>query len=183
MTDPARSRMTSDEFIAWAMQRDDGRRYELVAGEVVAMAPERAAHARAKLRITRKLADVVKAAGLPCEVFADGPVVQVDAATAYEPNATVRCGEPIPDDATSIADPMIVVEVLSLSSRAWDSGAKLADYFRVPSVTHCPIITTERRTIIHHAQQPDGGIVTSLIPHDGVVRLDPPGIEIREVFG
>jgi Uma2 family endonuclease len=34
--------MTSDQFIAWAMEQPEGRRYELVAGEVVTMAPERA---------------------------------------------------------------------------------------------------------------------------------------------
>ena len=41
MSEPARRRMTSDEFIAWAMEQ--GSRYELVAGEVVGMAPERSA--------------------------------------------------------------------------------------------------------------------------------------------
>jgi hypothetical protein len=36
--------MTTDEFLAWAMARPEGERYELVAGEVVAMSPERAGH-------------------------------------------------------------------------------------------------------------------------------------------
>jgi Uma2 family endonuclease len=49
MTAPAY--MTADEFIAWAMQQPEGQHYELVAGEVVAMAPERAAHGRMKGRI------------------------------------------------------------------------------------------------------------------------------------
>jgi Uma2 family endonuclease len=38
-------RMTVDQFIDWAMAQPDERRYELVAGEVVAMAPEPAVHA------------------------------------------------------------------------------------------------------------------------------------------
>ena len=41
-------RMTVDQYLSWAMAQPDERRYELVAGEVVAMAPERAAHARRK---------------------------------------------------------------------------------------------------------------------------------------
>ncbi len=41
--------MTADEFIDWAMAQPEGQRYELVAGEVVAMAPERSAHALTKL--------------------------------------------------------------------------------------------------------------------------------------
>jgi Uma2 family endonuclease len=43
MAEPAKKRWTVDEFLAW----DDGtdRRYELVDGEIVAMAPPREAHA------------------------------------------------------------------------------------------------------------------------------------------
>ncbi len=51
MSEPSPARMTADEFIAWAMQQPEGQRYELVAGEVVGMAPERAGHARGKGRI------------------------------------------------------------------------------------------------------------------------------------
>jgi hypothetical protein len=39
MSDQARARMTSDEFLAWAIGQGEGEHYELVAGEVVAMAP------------------------------------------------------------------------------------------------------------------------------------------------
>ena len=182
MSDPAHTRMTSDEFIAWAMQQDDGRRYELVAGELVAMAPERASHARVKLRIARNLIQAVEAAGLPCEVFTDGMVVEVDASTTYEPDASLRCGTVVPDEATKITDPLIVVEVLSPSTRARDAGAKLADYFRLPSLRHYLIVTTERRTIIHHARDESGAIRTSIIA-DGKVQLDPPGIELSGIFG
>ena len=44
-------RMTVDQFLAWLENGPEGVRYELVAGEVVAMAPERAAHARRKAEI------------------------------------------------------------------------------------------------------------------------------------
>ena len=43
----AKLRMTPDQFIAWTMQQPEGERYELVDGEVLAMAPERAGHTRA----------------------------------------------------------------------------------------------------------------------------------------
>jgi Uma2 family endonuclease len=35
-------RMKVPEFLSWADKQPDGKRYELVDGEVVAMAPERA---------------------------------------------------------------------------------------------------------------------------------------------
>ena len=47
-TPPHPSRFTADAFLAWAVEQPRGR-YELVGGEVVAMAPERVGHARLKL--------------------------------------------------------------------------------------------------------------------------------------
>ena len=123
--------MTADDFIAWAVEQPKRPRYELVAGELVLMAPERAAHARVKGAVWRALDDALRAARLPCEAYLDGMAVKVDDSVVYEPDALVRCGEPLPDDAVKVTDPMIVVEVLSPSSLARDTGAKLEDYFRL----------------------------------------------------
>ena len=177
----APARMTADEFIAWAMEQPEGEHYELVAGEVVAMAPERAVHGRMKGRIYESLAQVIRDGGLPCETFPDGMIVQVDADTLYEPDALVRCGPPLDDNATRILDPIIVVEVVSPTSRKRDSGGKLADYFRLASVRHYLIVMTETRTIIHHERDVAGAIATRII-RDGRIRLDPPGIELSELF-
>jgi Uma2 family endonuclease len=49
--DKPSGRMTVDQFLSWAMAQPDGPRYELVDGEVVAMAPERAGHARRKAAV------------------------------------------------------------------------------------------------------------------------------------
>ncbi len=182
MSAPAPARMTSDEFIAWAMSRPRGERYELTAGEVVAMAPERAVHARTKLRVVRRLAEAIEAQGLACETYADGMAVEVDTTTIYEPDALVRCGAPLPDNAIKVTDPVIVVEVLSPSTRARDAGAKLEDYFRLPSMRHSLIVKTENRTVIHHARDAAGAIATRIIT-DGTITLDPPGIALRDVFG
>lgn len=150
--------MTSDEFIAWAMEQPEGRRCELVAGEVVAMAPERTAHTLTKFRITRRLAEAVEREGLACQVFPDGMAVEVDATTIHEPDALVRCGPPMPDDAV-----------------------KLADYFRLPSVRHYLLVRTEDRVVIHHARNDDGTILTRIV-RDGPIRLDPPGLLLTDLF-
>jgi Uma2 family endonuclease len=47
---PPPGRMTVEDFVSWAMAQPEGR-FELVNGAVVAMVPERAAHARLKARI------------------------------------------------------------------------------------------------------------------------------------
>jgi Uma2 family endonuclease len=181
MTSVAPKTLSSEEFIAWAMTRPEGERYELVAGEIVAMAPERAAHARLKFRIARRLAEAIEAAGLNCEVFTDGMAVQIDAATVYEPDALVRCGPDLNDAAVKVLDPVIVVEVLSPSSRARDAGAKLADYFRLPSLRHYLILKTENQTAIHHFRDEQGRIETRIVSR-GPLALDPPGIELSDIL-
>lgn len=182
MSQPAASafpRMTSDEFIVWAMEQPEGQRYELVAGEVVAMAPERLAHARAKHRIARCLEDAITAAGLRCEALPDGVSVEVEEGVVYEPDALVRCGEPLPDDAVKIFDPVIVVEVVSPSARARDTGAKLEDYFRLPSLHHYLIVKTENRAVIHHRRLDDGtGTIATRIVRAGEIELTPPGLRV-----
>jgi Uma2 family endonuclease len=173
--------MTSDQFIAWAMEQPEGRRYELVAGEVVAMAPERSAHALTKFQVARRLAEAVERDGLLCTVYPDGMAVEIDAATTYEPDALVRCGAAPPPDATKLNDPVIGVEVLSPSSRARDAGAKLIDYFRLQSVHHYLIVRTEDRAIIHHSRNADGTILTRIV-REGTLRLDPPGLSVTGPF-
>ena len=58
MTAVTKLRMNADEFIAWAMNQPKGQRYELVGGEVVAMAPERS---------TRAPSWTIISGSLPCD--------------------------------------------------------------------------------------------------------------------
>ncbi|MEK0085326.1 Uma2 family endonuclease [Benzoatithermus flavus] len=176
MTVSPRARMTADAFIAWAMEQPEGERYELVQGEIVAMAPERSAHALTKARIWRALDDAIAAAGLHCTAYPDGMSVEVDEDTVYEPDVLVRCGEPLPDEAVKLQDPLIVVEVLSPSTRARDAGAKLEDYFRLPSLRHYLIVKTENRSVIHHRRGEAGRIETHILRGSGRLELEPPGL-------
>ena len=179
MSEASRNRMTSDEFIAWAMEQDG--RYELVAGEIVGMAPERIAHTRAKQHIWRRLAEAIEAGNLPCEALVDGMAVEVDETTTYEPDALVRCGARLPSGTVKLHDPIIVVEVVSPSGLARDAGAKLKDYFRLSSVQHCLILKTENRTIVHHQRGGEGIILTRIV-HEGPILLEPSGVALTDCF-
>jgi Uma2 family endonuclease len=181
MSEAAPAPMTSDAFIAWAMEQPEGCRYELLAGRVVAMAPERSAHALTKANVWRRLTEAIERDALLCIVYPDGMAVVIDETTTYEPDALVRCGPPVPPDTVKLTDPVIVVEVLSPSTRARDHGDKLIDYFRLPSVSHYLIVRTEDFAIIHHARNPDGTILTRIV-RDGVLRLDPPGLMVTGLF-
>jgi Uma2 family endonuclease len=173
---PARP-MTVDQFLLWLEEGPQGARCELVAGEVVAMAPERAAHAFLKARIWRAFEDQIGERGLPCQALPDGMTVKIDEHTAYEPDAAVQCGAPLADDALLVPEPVIVVEVLSPTTKARDAGAKLADYFRLPSVRHYLLVHTERPTVIHHQRGAGGAIATRIVTAGGLL-LDPPGLTL-----
>ncbi len=169
--------MTADEFIAWSIDRPDGKRYELVDGEIFEMASERYAHALAKACVYRRLYEAAEQVPLACDVFTDGMAVPIDASTVYEPDAALRTGPKLDPDATRYSDPVLVVEVPSPSTQALDAGSKLADYFRLPSLRHYLIVCPSRTTVIHHARLDDGMIVTRILT-SGELRLDPPGLTV-----
>lgn len=164
------------EYHRWAEAQPRGR-YERVAGVVEAMAPERAAHARVKARVWQALDRAIRAAGLSCEALPDGITIEVGDDTDYEPDAVVTCGAAMADNDVAASNPVVVVEVLSPSTQAVDTGAKLADYFKVPSIRHYLVIRADRRSVTRHRRRDDGGIETR-VAAEGRIALDPPGIEI-----
>ncbi len=176
MNAPAIKRMTVPEFLAWAETQEKGR-YELVRGEIVAMAPERAEHVRAKQRALRSLETAIARAGVGCEAFVDGLAIVVDDETSYEPDALANCGERIADNTMVAPHPVIAVEVLSPSTREIDKSVKLADYFRVPGLSHYLIIDLGRRHVLHYRRQPDETIMVAIVK-EGEIALDPPGIAV-----
>jgi Uma2 family endonuclease len=182
MEQPRPPEFTADEFIAWALEQPEGR-FELDNGIVVAMAPERVSHAIAKLNAAVALRQAIGTGGLSCQALPDGVSVRVNDRTVYEPDALVRCGPPPPGDAVEVSDPVIVVEVVSPSSRGIDRGVKLAGYFALPSVRHYLIVDTDTRVVIHHHRGEEGRIEVRIL-HDGPLTLDPPGlvIDARDIF-
>jgi Uma2 family endonuclease len=167
--------MTVDEYLDWA--QDQPGRFELYAGVVYAMTPERAGHATIKFAVQTALRNAIRRSGLPCHMLPDGMTVRVDAHTAHEPDALVYCGQKLPDAAVEVPNPVIVVEVLSPSTRHIDASAKLAGYFRIRDVAHYLIVDPDSRLVIHHARG-EADMVATRVAHDGRVRLDPPGIEL-----
>ena len=178
MSGPASGRMSADEFLRWAMEQPQGKRYELVGGEVVAMSPERSSHALVKGNVFVVLRAAIAGSGLPCTAYPDGLSVRVDATHVYEPDALVRCGPALPDDAIFVPDPMILVEVVSPSSSSADAGAKLDGYLGLPSVRHYLLVKTENGTVIHHRKDEGGAIQTTILKR-GALELKPPGLAVE----
>jgi Uma2 family endonuclease len=181
----ASARMTVATFLEWASRRPEGERWDLIDGEPVptrgpapehAMAAETVRHARIKRRIDHALSEALANGGHESEVFVSGPMVQIDAATAFEPDVVVSCAE-VPEGLL-VPEPMIVVEVLSGSTRNRDLTIKLAGYAALPSVAHYLLVETDRRLVVHHHRVAGEPELRTAIVRQGVLRLDPPGLTL-----
>ena len=133
-------------------------------------------HAEPKKAGQTALKQAIDRAGLPCHMLPDGVTVRIDAKTAYEPDALVYCGPRLPRDAVEVPAPLIVVEVLSPSTGRYDRHDKLSGYFAVADLHHYLIINMDRRMVIHHDR--NGSEIATRILGSGLLRLDPPGLEV-----
>ncbi|HEX6142053.1 MAG TPA: Uma2 family endonuclease [Geminicoccaceae bacterium] len=177
--------MTVESFLEWARARPEGERWELVEGVPVptrgpdpahAMAPETVRHARIKRRIDQALGDAIRGRGLRCEPFSSGPQVRIDATSTFEPDVLVTCAD-VPEG-LFVPEPVIVVEVLSKSTRERDFSAKLAGYASLTSVLHYLLVETERRLIVHHHRLDGRHDFQTSIARGGSLSLDPPGLAL-----
>jgi Uma2 family endonuclease len=170
-----------EEFRRWRAAQPKGR-YERVDGRIVAMALERGVHLLVRGAIYKALDRVVALAGVPCQALPDGATA-VAGDSDYDPDALVNCGEPMADDAVAAPNPVIIVKVLSPGTTSTDTGGKLADYFRVPSVAHHLIVHPTCRTVTHRPRIGEG--IDMRIIVNGSIAMDPPGIvsTAEEIYG
>ncbi len=168
--------MTVDEFLAWA----DGRegRWELADGVPVCMSPERVAHVETKFSAGSALKAAIKKAGLPCEAFIDGLAIRVDQFRTFQPDVVINCGDRLKPDVIEAPNPVVVVEILSPSTRAVDLGLKVRRYFELPGLHHYLILDADNRSVIHHARGGGDALLTRIVSA-GELRLHPPGFSIE----
>lgn len=183
--EPASERMTVAAFLEWATRRPEDERWELIEGEPVptrgptpaqAMAAETVTHARVKRRIDHALTAALAKRGHRCEVFVSGPKVQISADTAFEADVVVSCVE-VPEGLL-VPEPMIVVEVLSASTRERDFTIKLAGYASLTSVVHYLLVETRRHLVVHHHRAAGEPEFRTSIARGGILHLEPPGLEL-----
>jgi Uma2 family endonuclease len=160
---------------------EDGR-FELWDGEVVVrhgpgFEEERSEHWDAKGAMYRALHDAIKRAGLPCFTAVDGPAVRLSANRMARPDVLVYCGSRVPRGVQEVPNPVILVEVLSPSTKKRDHGVKLEGYFTLSSLSHYLIIDPDRARMIHHNRGTGGTIEPSIVTGPRL-QLDPPGVDV-----
>ncbi len=118
-------------YLAW--EETQPERNEYVAGEVFAMVGVRQSHNVATLNLATVLRRELK--GSPCRVFIESVKTRVEAANCFfYPDVVVSCD---PRDRLTpeyLSHPLLVVEVLSDSTAAYDRGAKFAAYRKLDSL-------------------------------------------------
>jgi Uma2 family endonuclease len=133
--------MTVAEFLAW--NPGDGRRWQLVDGEPHAMAPANTAHGRLQAELARVIGNHFIASSMPCEVFTNSGVVPatMSAHNMRISDLAVSCS---PSDAAQafLADPVLIVEILSPSNRA-ETWANIWAYTTIPSVQEILILRAD----------------------------------------
>jgi len=86
---------------------------------------------------------------------------------------------PEPDrNSLEIANPLVVVEILSPSTAKRDLTDKLAGYFSLPVVQHYLVVDPDEETILRYRRAGDGGIESPKTISTGSLQLYPPGIEL-----
>ncbi|HEX3939763.1 MAG TPA: Uma2 family endonuclease [Xanthobacteraceae bacterium] len=168
-----RRSMTVDEYLAWSERQSERQRTELINGQIVTSPAENLLHTSIKASVFLALRQAIVASGLPCKALPNGLGVRIDEHTVYEPDALVYCGATPPPTSMLIPNPVILVEVLSPTTRHSDTSAKLIGYFKLPSVAHYLIVDPDALTVTHHQRE---GTANAL--REGPLRLDPPGLNL-----
>jgi hypothetical protein len=113
---------TMAEFDAWHALRPE--RWEFIAGRPVMMAPASKRPTVVKANIARHLGN--KLAGKPCRTYAEGVEIKTGVLSAI-PDVVVECGT-IDFATPAVAEPVLIVEVLSPYTEGDDIGRKWQGY-------------------------------------------------------
>jgi Uma2 family endonuclease len=148
MAEAAEKPMTVDEFLRW----DDGTdtRYELVDGQIMAMAPPSGQHGTVVANAVTLVNTRLRSRS-PCRAQTEAGV-RVSEHRWWQADVAVTCRPP---EAETV-DPLLVIEVLSPSTRGRDFADKLPDYKTLPSVLEIWLIDSERRWAQVWWREPEG---------------------------
>lgn len=119
-------------------------KHEWIDGVVYDMAGGSPEHARLQGALAGVLG--VALAGRPCAVFgADLRLRSRETNIATYADVTVVCGtlETDPEDPHAAINPVLVIEVLSPSTEAYDRGEKAAHYRRIPSLREYVLVAQD----------------------------------------
>ena len=145
--------LTPEEYIALerkAIPDADTVRSEYVNGEIIAMSGASRAHNLITINISTTLH--VRLRGSGCETYANEMRVSTPLTTSYfYPDVVVVCEEPRFEDDVfdTLLNPILLVEVLSPSTEAYDRGEKFAHYRHLASLQAYVLVSQDQIRVEH----------------------------------
>lgn len=141
-----RTRLSPEDYLAWEATQETKNEY--LDGEVFGMVGVKDSHATVTGNLFAAIRQHLK--GTPCRPYVAEMKLRVEAANAFfYPDVFVTCDErdrgPAADYAKSHA--LLVIEVLSESTAAYDRGRKFACYRLLPSLREFVIVDPDTPSI------------------------------------
>ncbi len=146
---------TPEEYLALDSEAD--HKSEFLEGEIFAMGGASPRHVLIVSNIVRELGNQLR--DRPCLVYSSDLRVQIgpDGMFAY-PDVVVVCGksEFRDEQRDTLTNPLVIVEVLSASTKNYDRGEKFEQYRRIEGFAEYVLVAQERVHVEHYRKQPDG---------------------------
>lgn len=149
-------------------------KHEYISGEVYAMAGASDRHHRISANLFKMLDDHLPDGD--CEAFWTELKLRADEETFYYPDVFVACDEN-PESAFYRDRPVLIIEVVSPSTRTIDRREKLLAYKRIPSLREYAVVEQDKMHIEMHRRQDDGSWITQFYT-EGDREID---VEFRSV--
>lgn len=133
---------TPQEYLEF--ERNSEIRHEYLDGEIYEMADANRRHNLISANIVRVLGNQIF--DRDCNVYGSDMRVKITATEKYTyPDVVAVCGEEDFEDSTedTLLNPMLIVEVLSKSTEAYDRGAKFEYYQTIESLQEYVLISQE----------------------------------------
>jgi len=182
MTALPKYRYTLEEYVELDKNSED--RHEFFDGEVFAMSGGSIEHSQIASNINRALGNRLE--GRPCRVLTSDTRLKVPAARPYRyPDVVVVCGKLVTEEfhgQVMLVNPLLIVEVLSSSTEAYDRGDKFYAYQSIESFREYLLISQSKPYVTHYIRQPDGNWLREDI--EGLERsVTLPALECSIPFG
>lgn len=138
------------------LENASDERHAFHDGEAYAMAGGTPAHGRLIAQVSGSLYVALK--GKPCMHTSSEQRVRIGEAHAVYPDAMVVCPPVVraSDDVNAITNPVVLVEVLSATTEAWDRGGKFELYRGLPSLRHVVLVRQDAWRVEHFRRMDDG---------------------------
>jgi Uma2 family endonuclease len=176
---PPPARMTVAEFLEWDSGDPSGRRWQLVDGEPVAMAPASDNHGSIQSELARLLGNHLLERAGPCRIVTEpGIVPRVRAAENWRiPDLGVTCAPST--GSVDVPDPVLLVEILSPNNHG-QTRANVWTYTTLPSVREVLVVHSTRIEAELLRRLPDGSWPGQplVVREDETLTLDSVGLTL-----